>query len=95
MVRPLLTTKKGWNMKTKEDREKEFMTGLAKLTRETGITIGGCGCCGSPSLNEGSDAELSDPEAGYGYGYAGEVRWISHVDDYDWKNFSDSIVRSN
>lgn len=82
-------------MKTKEEREKEFLIGLAKLTRETGITIGGCGCCGSPSLDEASDAELSDPDAGYGYGYAGEVSWISHADDCNWKNFSDSIVRSN
>ena len=82
-------------MKTKEEREKEFLIGLAKLTRETGITIGGCGCCGSPSIDEASDAELSDPDAGYGYGYAGEVSWISHADDCNWKNFSDSIVRSN
>lgn len=29
-------------MKTKEEREKEFMIGLAKLTRETGIIISGC-----------------------------------------------------
>ena len=88
-------TKKGLNMKTKKERKRQFLIGLTKLTRETGITIGGCGCCGSPSIDEASDAELSDPDAGYGYGYAGEVAWISHADDYDWKNFSDSIVRSN
>lgn len=82
-------------MKTREEREKEFLIGLEKLTRETGIIIGGCGCCGSPSLDEASDAELSDPDAGYGYGYAGEVSWISHADSYDWERFSDSIVRSN
>ncbi len=83
------------SMKTKEEREKEFLIGLAKLTRETGIIISGCGCCGSPSIDEASDAELSDPDAGYGYGSSKEVIRISHADALDWKNFSDSIVRSN
>ena len=82
-------------VKTMEERKKEFMIGLEKLTRETGIIINGCGCCGSPSLDEASDAELHDPEAGYGYGYAGEVAWISRANNYDWTNFSDSIVRSS
>lgn len=81
-------------MKTKEEREKEFMIGLTKLTRETGIIISGCGCCGSPVLDEADDAALNDPDAGYGYGYASEVTWISHFDDYHWKNFNNSIVRS-
>ena len=32
------------------DAEKEFLRGLTKLTKKTGIAINGCGCCGSPSL---------------------------------------------
>ncbi len=86
---------KDYGAKTKEDREAEFMIGLARLTRETGITIGGCGCCGSPSLDEASDAELGDHDAGYGYGDAGQVVWISRANDYAWRNFNYSIVRPN
>lgn len=81
-------------MKTTKERENEFLIGLAKLTRETGIKIAGCGCCGSPEIVDSSDDELGDKDAGYGYGFAGEVTWISHADDYNWKNFSKSIVRS-
>jgi len=33
----------------KEDL-KEFLKELSKLTRKHNITIGGCGCCGSPFL---------------------------------------------
>ena len=80
-------------MKTTEDREHAFLSGLASLTRKTGIKIVGCGCCGSPEIVEASGAELVDQDAGYGYGYAGEVVWISHADAYDWRNFSKSIVR--
>lgn len=34
------------------DREKieDFLKDLTKLTRRTGVIIGGCGCCGSPYL---------------------------------------------
>jgi len=77
-------------MKTREEREREFMTGLTELTRRTGIVIGGCGCCGSPALDE---TKQLDPQAGYGYGYAGEVSWVSPDDDYAWKNFGKTIVR--
>lgn len=83
------------SMKTRKEREKEFMVGLAKLTRETGIIISGCGCCGSPFLGEAGEAALSDPDAGYGYGWAGEVSWISHDDSGDWNSFGETIVRSD
>ena len=79
-------------MKTEEDRKVEFLIGLAKLSRETGIAIGGCGCCGSPSIDALKPEEL-DERAGYGYGYAGEVSWISPSDSYDWERFADGIVR--
>jgi len=29
---------------------KEFLEGLAELTKKKGVAIGGCGCCGSPYL---------------------------------------------
>lgn len=79
---------------TPKERESEFLIGLAELTRKTGITIGGCGCCNSPWIDEAKESDaLSDPRSGYGFGYAGEVRWISPKDKYSWENFSDSIVR--
>jgi len=71
-------------------KEKEFLIGLDALTRKTGILICGCGCCGSPSLEE---AKITDNDSGYGYGYAGEVSWIDKSDDYDWENFSKTIVK--
>lgn len=84
---------KGPHVKTREEREHAFLAGLASLTRETGIKIAGCGCCGSPELMEASGDELGDMDAGYGYGYSGEVVWISRADAYHWRNFSKSIVR--
>ncbi len=83
-------------MKTLEEREREFMIGLAKLTRKTGITISGCGCCSSPRLDAATEHDaLSDPRSGYGFGYAGEVCWLSPKDEHNWKDYSDSIVRPN
>jgi len=33
---------------TDADAQKAFLKGLAKLAKQTGFRIGGCGCCGSP-----------------------------------------------
>ena len=75
------------------DNEKAFLIGLEKLTRETGIIISGCGCCGSPTLHAESDMP---PEAGYAFG-AGycEVAWVSPHDEYDWEHYRDKIVKAN
>ncbi len=35
-----------------DEQIKEFLKRLAALSEETGITISGCGCCGSPTLSE-------------------------------------------
>ena len=35
-----------------------FLEGLTKLSRETGIVVGGCGCCDSPFLAEEDAAGL-------------------------------------
>lgn len=37
--------------------EKAFLEELTALTRKHRIAIGGCGCCGSPSLYEISEKE--------------------------------------
>lgn len=74
------------------DRERVFLVGLERLTRETGVAIGGCGCCGSPFLID--DADVSDERSGYSNnGYAGEVTWVTPSDEYAWENYSESIVK--
>lgn len=35
-----------------QENTKEFLKELAELSMKHGIVIGGCGCCGSPHLNE-------------------------------------------
>ena len=40
------------NPQTREEKEAKFLVELAKLTNKYGVTIGGCGCCGSPWLGE-------------------------------------------
>ena len=47
-----------------------FLEGLIKLSRETGIVVGGCGCCGSPYLSEEKAVDL---ERGV-YRYLGDER---------------------
>ena len=67
-----------------------FLVGLEKLTRETGVAIWGCGCCGSPSL---ATADVSDERSGYGYDGCSCVMWIAPSDKYDWETYSEKIVR--
>jgi len=82
--------------KAKEDREREFMIGLTELTRKTGIVIGGCGCCGSPWLQDAdANTALEDQRSGYGYGFQESVSWISPLDKYDWERYADSIVSTS
>ena len=79
-------------MKTEDERKVEFLIGLTRLTRETGIAVTGCGCCGSPDLMVLQPAEL-DERAGYGYGYTQQVAWISPSGAYDWNTYAHTIVR--
>ena len=76
---------------TEDERKVAFLIGLAKLTRETGIVIGGCGCCESPWL--APLAADTDDRAGYGYGHADQVLWVSPGNSGDWKKYADTIVR--
>ena len=73
-----------------DTKEKEFLIGLEKLTRKTGIKIWGCGCCSSPSLEK---AKITSKDSGYGFGYMKEVSWIDRSDEFDWGNCSNSIVK--
>lgn len=72
------------------EAERRFILGLTKLTQETGIAIGGCGCCSSPFLEA---AEFTSSESGYGFGYTEQLAWIDPSNDYDWERFRQSIVK--
>lgn len=55
---------------------KRFLVGLEKLTRETGISIGGTGAMGAPWI-----WELLPHELEQGYGYTSD----SNGDDVGWR----------
>lgn len=60
-------------MKDREKAKAEFMRKLAVLTHEYGIAIDGCGCCGSPSLEDVS-ATLK-PGMDYTHDQYFDIKW--------------------
>ena len=65
------------------EAERQFIVLLEKATRETGIIVTGCGCCGSPSLDK---TEHLSEEAGYSFAHPeGEcdLCWV-YPDEYEW-----------
>ena len=77
-------------MSNLKEKEEEFLIGLNKLTKETGIKIHGCGCCGSPYLCE---ADISSEDSGYAIIGKEQVMWIDPSDSYDWETYSKDIIR--
>jgi hypothetical protein len=75
------------------DAKTKFLIGLERLTRETGIIISGCGCCGSPSLDLATPEELEDECAGYEY--SSQVRWVAPCDGYYWDTYGKGVVKSS
>jgi len=76
-------------MKMEED-VKRFLEGLNALTRETGIVISGCGCCGSPSLYR--EQEISD-KGGYICERGEEkLTWIEPT-SYEWEEHKHKLLR--
>jgi hypothetical protein len=66
---------------TREERGGQFMAGLAELTAHTGISVHGCGCCGSPFLVD----QLGDGQMPGAYehkidkeGLAENIGWKAH-----------------
>ena len=76
-------------MEKLNEKERAFLIGLEKLTRETGIKIDGCGCCSSPFLLE---ADITDTRSGYGLVF-GQVAWFDPSSDYYWGKYSKFIVK--
>lgn len=70
---------------------REFLLALTELTRKYGISVGGCGCCGSPWLDV--DADVRDSRSGYCHTDGNEVRWIAPSNEDDWEEHSYKIVR--
>lgn len=73
---------------TYEEREREFMRELSALTKKHGVVVSGCGCCGSPALED-----LVADEADAGYAYVGHVRWVTPSDVYEWNTYGKEIVK--
>ena len=70
--------------------ETAFLVGLAELTRKTGISVDGCGCCGSPFLVK---VDITSDESGYSFD--DQVVWTDPSDDYNWEKLSCKIVRKD
>ena len=85
-------------------KQREFIIELETLTRKYGISIGGCGCCGSPWLED--DADVSDDQSGYAY-YKGDnrpnysydegdecinLRWVAPTNS-EWKYSKNDIIK--
>lgn len=78
------------------EKQKQFIIGLEKLTRETGIAIDACGCCGSPFLSE---AKITSEKSGYSA--KGDTDWVSEIEWKDpsfltnWEKESANIVKES
>lgn len=56
----------------------EFLKKLNDLTKETGIAVGGCGCCGSPFLIKAEQHEE--------YCYNAELEDDGNFSGIEWQN---------
>lgn len=55
-------------------QEIDFLQKLAALTKETGVALTGCGCCGLPYLTAAGDGE------GYATVKGSDVEWVSEAE---------------
>lgn len=79
------------NGSKESDEETKFILELTELTRKYGISIGGCGCCGSPWLDHNED--ITDERSGYAMSSEG-LKWVAPSDTYDWEHYADGIIRA-
>lgn len=71
------------------NNELAFIIELEALSRKYNLIISGCGCCGSPFIEELEDKEL---QLEAGYANQGQLRWVSPT-GYYWKDESEHIVK--
>ncbi len=67
---------------TSEEREREFLAELTKLSQKYGMHIGGCGCCDSPWVAPNSQvgpgkSHSPDRLGRYEIANSGRLRWES------------------
>ena len=73
------------------EKERQFILELNCLTRKHRIKIGGCGCCGSPFLEE--IEKEPGPNDGYACDGSTELEWIAEIDPYFSEDDMGRIVR--
>lgn len=75
------------------DNEIAFIKELTALSKKHNVYISGCGCCGSPSVDEGKSDPVCD-EAGYVF--EGQLQWASPGDfywDYEGEMYKDKVIK--
>lgn len=77
---------KKWS--TEEEIQRKFLLELRELTFKYGISIEGCGCCGSPRFET---ADVGDERAGYLHYYGEELGWVT-AEDERWGPQQNHIV---
>lgn len=60
------------------ENDSNFLKELEALTRKYKVAIGGCGCCGSPWLNDLPEKKLTPS---YGYYYDDKLLWDNPVSE--------------
>ena len=75
------------------EKHRAFLLGLRELTRKHGISIDGCGCCGSPYLVD--DADVSDERSGYVALNGENLGWVAPSKPSEWGAYSEDVVRPN
>ncbi len=75
------------------DNEQQFIIELEALSRKHKLVIAGCGCCGSPSVEQMKESE---EDVAAGYCYDSHLLWASPEEfgwDYEGYMYKDKVVK--